>query len=199
MPIARSACREVPVATTSSEPVAPRPIRRTFGAWAATASLAAVITLVCAMRMPSDPAVIACCYFSAAGTVMSAIDIRVARLPDLLTLPSYPVMFLALAWASSVTGDVRPLYRGIEAAAILLAVFLIQNLTVGVGLGDVKLAGLIGMLLGYFGWTTLFQGLFLASMIGAGWAVVKRLRGGGDGYIPFGPALIAGALFSVLA
>lgn len=61
-----------------------------------------------------------------------------------------------------------------------------------------KLAGLVGMLLGYFGWTVLFQGLFVTSMIGAGWAAVLRWRRGERGYIPFGPALVAGALLAVL-
>lgn len=109
----------------------------TAGAWATTAVVAATTSMVCAIRMYPDPAMFACCYFAAAGTVLSAIDVGFRRLPDFLTLPSYPALSVALAWVSSTTGDVRPLYRSFGAALILLAAFLVQNLTVGVGLGDV--------------------------------------------------------------
>ncbi|MEY9889255.1 leader peptidase (prepilin peptidase)/N-methyltransferase [Catenulispora sp. MAP5-51] len=171
----------------------------TFGAWAATVSLAAVITLVCAMRMASDPAVFACCYFSAAGTVMSVMDIKVMRLPDFMTLPSYPVMLVALAWASSQIGEARSLYRAAGAAAILLALFGVLHLTAGVGLGDVKLVGLIGMLLGFQGWTVVLRGLFLACMIAAGWAAAMRVQARRDAHIPMGPALVAGTLLALMA
>jgi leader peptidase (prepilin peptidase)/N-methyltransferase len=170
----------------------------TNGAWVVTALTTAAASIGCAIRMYPDPAIFACCYFALAGTLMSAIDVAVIRLPDFLTLPSYPTLFVALAWASSATGEVRALHRGVEAAVVMLAVFLAQHLAVGVGLGDVKLAGLIGMLLGYFGWIVLLQGLVAGCVIGAGWAAVLHLRGRGGGYVPIGPALVAGTLIAVL-
>lgn len=157
------------------------------------------VSIACAVRMASDPTAFACCYFSAAGTMMSVIDIRAMRLPDSMTLPSYPVMFAALAWASSTTGEVRSLYRAVGAAAVLLAIFSILHLTAGVGLGDVKLVGLIGMLLGFHGWIVAFRGLFLACIIAAGWAATVRLRGRRGSYIPMGPALVAGTLLAIAA
>jgi leader peptidase (prepilin peptidase)/N-methyltransferase len=143
-------------------------------AWLATALVAVAATTACALRLNENPAVFACCYFAAVGTVLSAIDIAVMRLPDALTLPSYPVLLIALAWSSSTTGDTRSLYRGVEAAIIVLVVFVTQHLAAGVGLGDVKLAGLVGLLLGYLGWIVLFRGLFIACLIGAGWAAGHR-------------------------
>ncbi|MEY9859764.1 leader peptidase (prepilin peptidase)/N-methyltransferase [Catenulispora sp. GAS73] len=170
----------------------------TTWAWIATGVIGAAVSIACGARMYPDPAAPACCYFAAVGTVLSAIDIAVMRLPDFLTLPSYPTLFVALAWASSTAGDAQPLYRGVEAAGVLLAVFAAQHLTIGLGLGDVKLAGLIGILLGYFGWTVLFRGLLVSCLIGAAWAAASRLRGGRGEYVPIGPALVAGALVAVL-
>jgi leader peptidase (prepilin peptidase)/N-methyltransferase len=177
----------------------PRPVRISIWAWIATGVIGAAVSIACAARMYPDPATPACCYFAAVGTALSAIDIAVMRLPDFLTLPSYPTLFLALAWASSTAGDTQPLYRGAEATVLLLAVFAVQHLTIGVGLGDVKLAGLIGMLLGYFGWTVVFRGLFVGYLIGAAWAAASRLRGSRGEYVPVGPALVAGALVALLA
>lgn len=196
---ARSASRPVSVTTELLEPIAPRPRYLTTRAWIVTAVLAGALSIVCVARLNPDPAIFACCYFSAAGTVIAAIDTAVMRLPDVLTLPSYPVTFMALAWASSSTDEVRPLYRGIEAAVLLLALFAVLNVAAGVGLGDVKLVGLVGMLLGYFGWIVLFRGLFVACVIAMAWAGLIRLRGGRATHIPMGPALVAGTLFAVLA
>jgi len=196
---ARSATRHAALTAEKSESISPGPLYLTTPAWIATAGLAGALVILCVARMHSDPAVLACCYFSAVGTVMAAIDIAVIRLPDFLTLPSYPITFIALAWASSSTGEVRPLYRGLEASVLLLVLFAVLNVAAGVGLGDAKLAGLVGMLLGYFGWIVLFRGLFVACMFGMAWAGLIRLRGRRATHIPMGPALVAGALFVVLA
>jgi len=197
--LVRPGSRPAPVTAENSESIAPRPTYLTTRAWIATAVLAGALSIVCAARMHSNPAVLACCYFSAAGTVMAAIDTAVIRLPDFLTLPSYPITLMALACASSSIGEVRPLYRGVEASVLLLVLFVVLNVTAGVGLGDVKLAGLVGMLLGYFGWIVVFRGLFVACMVGMAWAGLIRLCGRRATHIPMGPALVAGALFVVLA
>jgi leader peptidase (prepilin peptidase)/N-methyltransferase len=74
-----------------------RAVRLPMVAWLATALVAVAATTACALRLNENPAVFACCYFAAVGTVLSAIDIAVMRLPDALTLPSYPVLLIALA------------------------------------------------------------------------------------------------------
>lgn len=61
---------------------------------------------------------------------------------------------------------------------------------VAMGFGDVKLAAVLGAILG---WEKFLVGLFLAVTIGALFGVVQRLLGGGR-LIPFGPYLLAGAL-----
>lgn len=174
------------------------PIRMPAAAWSATALIALIVTGLTAWRLQGDTAVFACCYFAAVGVVLTAIDIAVMRLPDFLTLPSYPVMLVALAWVALGVGDGRPLQRAIEAAIAMLGLFMLLHLSVGAGLGDVKLAGLIGLLLGYFGWIVLFHGLFAASLLSMLWAAARRARGGRGGTIPLGPALVAGTLTVLL-
>ncbi len=64
---------------------------------------------------------------------------------------------------------------------------------VAMGFGDVKLAAVLGAVLG---WEKFLVGLFFAVSIGALFGIVQRLAGGGR-LIPFGPYLLAGALLAL--
>ena len=64
---------------------------------------------------------------------------------------------------------------------------------VAMGFGDVKLAAVLGAMLG---WEKFLVGLFLAVSLGALFGIVQRIAGGGR-LIPFGPYLLAGALLAL--
>ena len=103
--------------------------------------------------------------FTGVLIVLSFIDLDTKRLPDVITLPSIPVFFLA----GFATGDVPWLDRLIGAAAGYLVVRIIADgyyyLTgrEGLGLGDGKLLAVIGALLG---WRALPVVIFAASFVG---------------------------------
>ncbi len=103
--------------------------------------------------------------FTGVLIVLSFIDLDTKRLPDVITLPSVLVFFLA----GFATGDVPWLERLIGAAAGYLAVRIIADgyyyLTgrEGLGLGDGKLLAVIGALLG---WRALPGVIFAASFVG---------------------------------
>jgi leader peptidase (prepilin peptidase) / N-methyltransferase len=86
------------------------------------------------------------------------------------------------------------------AGAMLL--FLIQALIypAGVGLGDVKLSGIIGLYLGWLGVRPLVGGLFLGYVLAAvvGLALLATRRANRKTQVPFGPFLLAGALIAIL-
>ncbi|MCU1372791.1 MAG: prepilin peptidase, partial [Actinomycetia bacterium] len=87
-------------------------------------------------------------------------------------------------------------------AAIGFGLLLVINLAVprGMGMGDVKLAGVEGAFLGFLGVGYVFVGLFLAFVLGAVGGVLliaTGLRSRRD-HIPFAPSLAAGALLAVL-
>ena len=65
----------------------------------------------------------------------------------------------------------------------------------GMGFGDVKLAGVLGMYLGYLGWTHVFAGTFAAFLLGGLWSIVllASRRGTLKSAIPFVPFMLAGA------
>jgi leader peptidase (prepilin peptidase)/N-methyltransferase len=66
----------------------------------------------------------------------------------------------------------------------------------GMGFGDVKLAGVLGMYLGFLGWPHVFAGTFAAFLFGGLWslALLVSRRGTLKSSIPFGPFMLAGAV-----
>ncbi len=84
--------------------------------------------------------------------------------------------------------------------SVLVGFYLLLAATGGLGLGDVRLAGLLGLYLGWLGWTSLvtgtLTGFVLAGLTGAILMVAgratRRTR------LPFGPFMILGAFVAIL-
>ena len=66
------------------------------------------------------------------------------------------------------------------------------------GGGDVKLAGVVGLYLGWIGWGTLAVGAFAAFLLGGLFGIVLLIAAGRRTAIPFGPWMIAGAWLGIL-
>ena len=140
-------------------------------------------------------------YFTAVGIALALIDLDCRRLPNVLVLPSYPILTVALAASAWWQHDWWSLARAGIGAATLLAVYLAIVLIhpAGMGLGDVKLSGVIGAVLGYLSWSALVLGAFLGFLLGAvaGIVVIARRRGDRKTAMPFGPFMIAGVLLAL--
>jgi len=81
---------------------------------------------------------------------LTVIDLREHRLPNRLVLPAFPVAFLAQLIATIISADWA---RQLSAVLIALAVGVIglgANYIDTLGMGDVKLATVIALTLGYF-------------------------------------------------
>jgi leader peptidase (prepilin peptidase)/N-methyltransferase len=140
-------------------------------------------------------------WFGAVGLALSLIDLDVRRLPNALVLPSYPVLAVLLAAAAWWQGDWWALARAAISAAALYAFFFAVAFAYpgGMGFGDVKLAGVVGAVLGWLSWSALIIGAFTGFLLGAmvGVVVIATGRGGRKTALPFGPFMIAGALLAV--
>jgi leader peptidase (prepilin peptidase) / N-methyltransferase len=142
---------------------------------------------------------------AAAGVLLGVIDADVHRLPDMITLPAYPVVAALLVPASVLAGSsvgwggLARAGAGALAAATLYAALCLPPSS-PMGFGDVKLAGLLGLALGWLSWQTWMVGMVLGFGYGGlhGLAVLARRRAGSH-RIPFGPAMLVGALTAVLA
>lgn len=131
------------------------------------------------------------------GGLLSWIDLREHRLPNRLVGLLAAATALGLLAASAQTGDwwalLRALLGGLAMAALYLAVALISPASMG--MGDVKLAFPVGMLVAWFSWIAWLWALFGAFVLGGLAAVVLLARGGGlRRQLAFGPAMILAAL-----
>ncbi len=127
---------------------------------------------------------------TALGVLLAVVDVRCRRLPDRL------VAALALVTVVPLT-LVAPggLPRAVAAAGLSGVAYLSIALLPGRGLGfgDVKLATVLGFLLGFAGWPAVLTGLLAPHLINGPAAVVLLITRRGRS-LPFGPALLAGAV-----
>jgi leader peptidase (prepilin peptidase)/N-methyltransferase len=140
-------------------------------------------------------------YLGAVGLALAAIDLDTHRLPNALTLPAYPVAAVLLTAAALLDHRPHVLLRAAAGAGALFALYAVLWLLYpgGMGLGDVKLAGVLGLYLGYLGWGVLAVGAFLGFGYGAvvGIALMAVRRAGRKSRIPFSPFMLAGAMTAV--
>lgn len=143
-------------------------------------------------------AVVACGYFLWLAVVLSMIDVRTHRLPDRLVLPAYPIAGALLCGAALVAGQPQ---HALGAAGGALALFALYWLLwalypQGMGFGDVKLAGVLGLFLGFLGWSHVVFGAAAGFVAGGLWGVALMASGRGTAKtaLPFGPAMLAGAV-----
>lgn len=141
-------------------------------------------------------------YLASLGVVCSAIDLEHKRLPNLLTWPSYPIMLGLLALATLGEGSLVDLGRALAGGAAVFGVYLVLHLIYpkGMGYGDVKLSGVLGMVLGWAGWSAVLVGWYAGFLIGAiaGIAMILLRRIGLKGIVPFGPSMILGTYVGLL-
>lgn len=162
--------------------------------------LAAVALGAVAGAVGAEPQLPAYLWLAAVGVTLAVIDIETMRLPDRLTLPSYPVGLVLLA----IPADWPALGQAVLAAAVTgAAAFLLALLAPrgGLGFGDVKLLGVLGLFLGWLGWGVLVVGVAAGFTLGAvaALAMLASRRAGLRDHLAFGPWLIAGALVGVVA
>ncbi|WP_277987707.1 prepilin peptidase [Nocardioides aromaticivorans] len=136
--------------------------------------------------------------FAGIGIALALIDFDVKRLPDVIVLPSYPVLAALLL----VGGDGDALLRALVGAAVLGSFYFIVWFVApgGMGFGDVKLAGLVGGMTAYLTWGTFLVGAFMGFLLGAVAGVLLMVGGkaGRKTAVPFGPFMILGAWTAIL-
>lgn len=139
----------------------------------------------------------------AVGCRLVAIDIRSHRLPDRIVLPTLAALVVLVAVDAVVAGEGRTTVRALLSMLLLGGFYaMLRALSrQGIGGGDVKLAAVIGLILGWHGWQALAVGAASAFVIGALYAIGLMVLGRADGTtrIAFGPWMILGALLGIIA
>jgi leader peptidase (prepilin peptidase)/N-methyltransferase len=162
----------------------------------------AVLFAVTAWRLGPTPELPAILAFVAGGVALAAIDLEHFRLPTPLVRATLALVALGLGVAAAVEGAIHPLLTAAAGALLFTGVLFVAHLVSprSMGFGDVRLAAVLGAVLGWYGLGSVLTGLLLGHVLGAlvGLAIGlsrRRVRGV---RLPFGPPLIAGALVVVL-
>ncbi|MFZ0323366.1 MAG: prepilin peptidase [Actinomycetes bacterium] len=141
-------------------------------------------------------------YLGGVGVALAMIDIDVHRLPDVLTLPAYLVLGALLLLPAAVDGSWGDYLRAWLAAAALFGFYFVLALVYpsGMGFGDVKLAGVLGLALGWLSWGVLVVGGFLGFLLGAvvGGGLMLFRGAGRKSKIPFGPFMLTGTWLALM-
>lgn len=136
------------------------------------------------------------------GGWLTVVDARTHRLPNRIVLPTL-VIVLALAGVdAAATGQASALIRALLGMVILGGFYAVLRLRgrEGMGGGDVKLAAVIGVVLGWHGWQQLAVGAASAFVLGALYAtaLIVLRRANGSTRIAFGPWMIIGAAVGIV-
>ncbi|MEV5407712.1 A24 family peptidase [Thermopolyspora sp. NPDC052614] len=134
-------------------------------------------------------------YLAVVGMALTVIDWRTRRLPDVLTLPSYVVLLGLLAPSGAMP---QAIYGMLGLGAVYAVLWFVRP--DALGLGDVKLAGLIGLATGALGlqsWVVAAVGGHLLGALYALGLLITR-RGTLKSEFPFGPFMLAAALAALL-
>jgi len=139
-------------------------------------------------------------YLSFAGVAvaLTLIDLDVHRLPNVLVLPAYPVLALLLALGAGPDALVRAAAGALLLFGFFLAVAVLAR--GGIGLGDVKLAGVVGGMTAAVSWGAFLTSAFGAFLLGAVVGVLLMAKGSAQRRtaLPFGPFMLVAAWASIL-
>lgn len=158
----------------------------------------ALTALVVGLR-PELPAFLA---FVTVLVMLGAIDLEHRRLPNRILGPASIVAGVLLLAAAPFSGW-TPLLMALAGAAAYGGPMLLLGLAfpAGMGGGDIKLAGYIGLHLGWLGLLHVLVGAMAGFIVGGvvGVALLVAGRKGRKDPVPFGPAMAVGALVALFA
>jgi leader peptidase (prepilin peptidase)/N-methyltransferase len=130
---------------------------------------------------------------------LSLIDMRVKRLPNRLVYPSVLIAAPYIVVADLAGGHLDAIRAGIGLLVYGVGLLIVALIAPsGMGMGDVKLAGLIGLVLGSIGLALVAVAAGVGILLGGVGAIVALLAGAGrKSRVPYGPFMAGGALVAV--
>ncbi len=191
----------VDVATVEEPPEPFADIARLPGLGPASAVAAAIAGAIVGLGVDWTWALVLWVPLVPVSVALAVVDWRTRLLPTAVLRPTYVVLLvLALAgWA--VTRDTHALVTALLGSLVAYLFFAIFWFIYprGLGGGDVRLAGVLGLALGWIGWGAvlvgIYSGFLLGGILGGLLALLKIVDRKG---VPFGPFMLLGALIGLL-
>jgi leader peptidase (prepilin peptidase)/N-methyltransferase len=176
-------------------------IARSRGLGAKASVATAVVAGAMGAAVGWAPALTFLLYLAPVGVALAVVDWRTRLLPTKVIAPSYLAVGLLVAVAAWAEQDLHALVTAalgwlVAGGTFFLLWFIYPR---GMGYGDVRLSGILGMALGYLGWSELFVGIYTGFILGGvGGLLLSLLRLVDRKAYPFGPFMLVGAVAGVL-
>lgn len=166
--------------------------------WVVGISALALVSLAAAAYLSSNPLVyLPLLPLAAAGSWLAAVDLDVLRIPDRVLVPATVVTLLAVVATAAAQQRwstlVLPVAAALTTGTLFAAVHFVSK--GGIGFGDVKLAGVIGLSIGPLGFGSVWLAVITGSLGALVWAKTTRKVGP----IPYGPWLLSGYWLALVA
>lgn len=169
-----------------------------------SALVGVVVNLAVGLRLGDHPVTWVIALLVPVLILLAVVDWRTRLLPRVVVLPVTGVLIglTLVEWLFTRNTDVlvRTLVAMVVARSVFWVLWFIRR--AGMGFGDVRLAALLGLVLGRLGWNQwllgLYGGLVLFGIFGLTLTVVRRDRATLRKAYPFGPFMIGGTLLGVL-
>jgi leader peptidase (prepilin peptidase) / N-methyltransferase len=148
-----------------------------------------------------SPALSFLLYLAPVGVALAVVDWHTRLLPTKVIAPSYAVVAALAAVSAWAEGDLDALITAglgwlVAGGTFFLLWFIYPR---GMGYGDVRLSGVLGIALGYLGWAELLVGVYAGFVVGAlGGLTLSLLRIVDRKAYPFGPFMLVGAVLGVV-
>jgi len=161
----------------------------------------AVLLVLVVVRFGLDPQLPAFLLLAVVAVLLAVVDLQHQLLPDRVVLPALAAGAALLLGAAAAEGSWGALGRAALGAAAMFLAFLVMALASpsGLGMGDVKLAALLGLHLGWVSWSAVLVGALGAfvvqALVALGLLASRRVRR--DSAVPFGPAMLVGAALAL--
>lgn len=177
--------------------------RAWFGVPLVLELVTAVVVALLLWRFAGHADAVPFAFVGAVGVALAAVDIAVQRLPNRLTMPLDAGLIVLFGLVTVFDGHPSYLLRALLGGVVLGGCYLVLALASrgSLGLGDVKLAGGLGIALGWLGWPTLLVGsalgFVLMGVVSLGLLLARRITLKDS--LSFGPFMLGGALLAILA
>jgi leader peptidase (prepilin peptidase)/N-methyltransferase len=146
-------------------------------------------------------------FFAVGSVTLAVIDARTKTLPNRIVFPLYGVGLVGFGLITAVLHDahgVRHLVSALVSAAVLYGLFYLIAMFGPMGYGDVKLAGVIGLYLGWLSVEMVYAGVLVGTISAALVSLIVVLTRSARGLtwrhmeIAYGPYLLSGAWVAIL-
>jgi leader peptidase (prepilin peptidase)/N-methyltransferase len=174
--------------------------------WLLVELVTAAVFAVVAWAFVDDLALVPMLVLAAALVAVSVIDLQLLRIPDRVTFPTLAASVPLVVVVSLHHGTADEIRGALVGAFTYFVLLLVPHLVYprGMGFGDVKLALVMGLYLGWLGWDPIhpvagpiqlvLYGLMLGCLLGVVFGVLSAVITKRRGEFPFGPALALACL-----